>query len=209
MEGNEQVERSEQLLQIRNYIHSMFYDDASGHDYFHMERVAKMAIYISTKESANHFICEAAGWLHDIGDDKLFTDPQKALKNMEIFLHSINLSNSDIRNIKTAMEDVSYSKGRIPRTFEGKIVQDADRLDALGAIGIARTFAFGGSKGRAMFHDTDIQGTSIQHFYDKLLILKDTIHTATAKEIAHERHDLIHNYLQQFLKEWDVKLNEE
>lgn len=202
MKTNQQIDRNGQLKEIRNYVEKLFHDDVSGHDFFHMERVAKVARYISHKESSNHFICEAAGWLHDVGDHKLFTNPQKAIQDMELFLNSIHLSREEIIQIKLAMEDVSYSKGQIPRTLVGKIVQDADRIDALGAIGIARTFAFGGFKGQAIFHGTAKQNTSIQHFYDKLLVLKNAMHTASAKEIAEERHEFIERYLQQFLKEW-------
>lgn len=194
--------KSEQLKEIRNYVEKLFCDDFSGHDFFHMERVAKMSTYISQRESADHFICEAAGWLHDVGDSKIFKDPQKNIRNLEDFLSTIFITNEEIRQIKLAIEDVSYRKGKIPRTLEGMVVQDSDRIDALGAIGIARTFAFGGAKGQAIFHNTAQENTSLQHFYDKLLKLKETMYTATAKNIANERHEFIEMYLQQFLKEW-------
>lgn len=206
MRTNEALDRSKQLKEIRNYVGRLFKDDFSGHDFFHMERVAKMATYIAQKEFADCFICEAAGWLHDVGDHKLFKNSQKTLQKLDGFLHSISLTNKEIIQIKLAMEEVSYSKGKVPRTLEGKIVQDADRIDALGALGIARTFAFGGAKGQAIFHNIHKQNTTIQHFYDKLLLLKDTIHTSTAKEIANDRHVFIEKYLQQFLKEWDTNI---
>ena len=97
---------------------------------------------------------------------------------MNLFLNSLELTTDEIAQINTAMKDVSFSKGNIPLTLEGKVVQDADRLDAIGAIGIARTFTYGGQNDRMIFHDTDVQHTTIQHFYDKLLKLKQMMHTS-------------------------------
>ncbi len=165
-----------------------------------------MATYIAQKESADCFICEAAGWLHDVGDVKLFKNPQKSIQHLEAFLKAISISNEEIIQIKLAIENTSYSKGKMPCTLEGGIVQDADRIDAIGAIGIARTFAFGGAKGQAIFHHTSKQNTSIHHFYDKLLLLKDTMNTASAREIANERHKFLEVYLQQFLNEWHTNM---
>src|SRR5690625_2699339 len=195
-----------QLKQIKQYVKDLFHSDATGHDYFHMQRVADMARQLAREENANVFICEAAGWIHDIGDQKLFEDPEQALTEMNEFLYAIGISKEVLQQIQRASKDVSFSQGKVPRTLEGKIVQDADRIDALGAIGIARTFAFGGVNGQAIFHDTHKQNTTIQHFYDKLLLLKDTIHTSTAKEIANGRHVFIEKYLEQFLKEWNTNI---
>ncbi|MGY0691729.1 HD domain-containing protein [Virgibacillus sp. FSP13] len=192
----------EQLSKIKTYVMDHFQDDTSGHDYFHMRRVAKTARMIAEQESADIFICEAAAWLHDIGDYKLFTDPKKALHELDLFLESIGLTTCSIKQIKTAMKDVSFSKGNVPTTLEGKIVQDADRIDAIGAIGIARTFAYGGAKGQFIYHDTYKGNTSIQHFYDKLLTLKECMHTKTARQIASERHKFMEAYLKQFFREW-------
>ncbi|MGM0941606.1 MAG: HD domain-containing protein [Bacillota bacterium] len=195
------MEAALQLAKIKAYVFSCFTDDPTGHDYYHMERVARMARMIANKEGAEPFICEAAAWLHDIGDEKLFHDSIKSLNEMDAFLHSIDFTKSDIKEIRQIMRNVSFRKGMIPTTMEGKVVQDADRLDAIGAIGIARTFAYGGAKGQPIFHETS-KHTSIQHFYDKLLKLKGLLHTETAQEIANERHQFMERYLEQFYNEW-------
>ncbi|TRM12531.1 HD domain-containing protein [Lentibacillus cibarius] len=198
------MDNDSQLVAIRNYIYNIFSDDASGHDFFHMKRVARMAKKIASNEQANPFICETAAWVHDIGDPKLFTDSTMAIKEMEVFLHKIGCTHCQVDRVIRAIDDIAFHKGRIPETLEGKIVQDADRLDAIGAVGIARTFAYGGANGQLLWHDDDARqrNTSIQHFYDKLLTLKDTMNTKTAKEIAVHRHQFMEMYLQQFLQEW-------
>lgn len=196
------MEPEEQLNAIRAYVQAMFHEDVTGHDFFHMERVARLARDIARKENANEFICEAAGWIHDIGDHKLFANPGKAWQDGIDYLLSLDLTEVQITQISDAVKDVSFSKGKqIPDTLEGKIVQDADRMDAIGAIGIARTFAYGGANNQ-LIHHTDQKNTSIQHFYDKLLKLKDFMHTSTAKEMAQQRHQFMEDFLEQFFKEW-------
>ena len=194
--------KDRQLSAIREYIFQLFHTDVTGHDYFHMERVANMAKEIATLENANPFICEAAAWLHDVGDKKLFSNPDKAIEEMHLFLKSISMTNTQLNELDTIIHSISFSKGRLPETLEGKIVQDADRLDAIGAIGIARTFAFGGANQQLIYHPENTS-TSIQHFHDKLLKLKDLMHTETAKTIAADRHQIMENFLKQFSKEWD------
>ncbi|WP_099158311.1 HD domain-containing protein [Virgibacillus ndiopensis] len=196
------MEKEKQLQAIQVYVKEIFHDDATGHDYFHMKRVAEMAKTIAKQENADLFVAEAAGWLHDIGDHKLFDNPTKVINDLYSFLESIQVSSDEIEKVRIAARDVSFSKGKTPTTIEGKIVQDADRLDAIGAIGIARTFAYGGAKGQLIFHDSKQESTSIRHFYDKLLKLKDLIHTATAKQIANERHSFMETFLEQFYEEW-------
>ncbi|WP_164668803.1 HD domain-containing protein [Virgibacillus doumboii] len=196
------MNNQEKLTAIRVYVYDIFNDDATGHDFFHMKRVANTAKAIAEYEKADIFICEAAAWIHDVGDGKLFSDSEKELEKLEEFLHSLNCTSQQIDYIKTAAKDVSFSKGKTPVTLEGKIVQDADRLDALGAIGIARSFAFGGSNGQLIWHDSNHNNTSVQHFYDKLLKLKNMMNTDTAKQIAEERHRFMEKFLEQFFKEW-------
>lgn len=193
---------SKQLLAIKEYVSTLFADDVTGHDYFHMQRVAKLARFIAKKEGADLFICEAAAFLHDVGDPKLCTDRSHALDNMNLFLERIEISRKDISHINHIIDHVSYSKKLIPSTMEGKIVQDADRLDALGAIGIARAFAFGGASGQMIYHDHQVRHTSIQHFYDKLLKLKRMMNTKTAAAIAKERHSYMEDYVNRFFDEW-------
>src|SRR5690625_3639499 len=194
------------IKRIEQYVHALFNMDVTGHDFFHMRRVAHMSREIAVIEQADVFICEVGGWLHDIGDGKLFVNPKSALHNLKLFLQSIGLTRDKIQSIENAIEAISFQKGKIPKTVEGKIIQDADRLDALGAIGIARTFAYGGANDQAMHSDVNDQQTSIQHFYDKLLKLKQTLHTKTAQSLAHERHVFMERFLKQFLTEWGVPI---
>ncbi len=144
--------KQKQIKLIQQYTKKLFANDVTGHDYFHMKRVAGIAKVIAIKQGAEDFICEVSGWLHDVGDKKLFTKPAMAIDQMNTFLQSIQLTNDEIDKINCAIKDVSFSQGKIPATLEGKIVQDADRLDAIGAIGIARTFAFGGANNQ-LIHD--------------------------------------------------------
>lgn len=190
-----------QMQKIRNYVFDRFHDDATGHDFQHMKRVAETAKYIASEENSNPFICEAAAWLHDIGDSKLFANPEQAIEEMYSFLKSLFIAGEEITQIRDAIKDVSFSKGNVPTTLEGKIVQDADRIDAIGAIGIARTFAYGGAKGQPIYHEEN-DNNSIQHFYDKLLKIKDLLHTSAARKLAENRHSFMEKYLDQFYKEW-------
>ncbi|WP_096270422.1 HD domain-containing protein [Paucisalibacillus globulus] len=192
----------EQLEAIKEYCRRLFETDSSGHDYYHLKRVAKLSSKIAKEEGADYFICEAGAWLHDIGDHKLFLNPKQALVEMDHFLKKIGVSENNIEKIHLAIKDVSFSKGKIPSTIEGKIIQDADRIDAIGAIGIARTFAYGGAKGQLIYHDEKREGTSVQHFYDKILTLKDTLHTDGARQEAEKRHLFVETYLEQFFDEW-------
>lgn len=194
--------KQKQIGAIQQYVKQLFATDATGHDYEHMRRVALVAKQIAMEEHADPFICEVGGWLHDIGDPKLFDDSITPVKNMNRFLQSIQLTSDEIQNINEAIKDVSFSRGGIPKTLEGKIVQDADRLDAIGAIGIARTFAYGGANNQLIYSEEHRENTSIQHFYDKLLTLKDLMNTHYAKTLAAERHQFMKRFLNQFYKEW-------
>ena len=196
------MKQEAQLKEVRRYIRSVFQYDTTGHDFEHMRRVAQIAKKIAIEEGADPFICELAGWLHDIGDHKLFTDPAQEVNKMNACLTSIDITEKQRKQLHDIIHTVSFSKGLIPETKEGKIAQDADRLDAIGAIGIARTFQFGGAHNQLIYHEKQ-QQTSIGHFYDKLLKIKDLIQTATAKEIATERHLFMEKFLEQFYKEWD------
>ncbi|UOR12514.1 HD domain-containing protein [Halobacillus amylolyticus] len=192
------------LASIQNYVHEHFDNDPTGHDYYHMERVARWARLIAEREGADPFICEVAGWLHDIGDAKLFANPKEAKENVLCFLSEQGINEASCNQIKIAMEDVSFSKGTIPKTLEGKIVQDADRLDAVGAIGIARTFAYGGAHGQLIHREQIETATSIQHFHDKLLKITALIHTSSARREAEKRHQFIVEYLERFSYEWNI-----
>ena len=195
------MKKNNQLRAVRDYVFTIFHHDVTGHDFDHMKRVAIMAKKIAEDVDADHFICEAAAWLHDIGDRKLFSNPEQAITKMNIYLASISIEESQINEINHIIETVSYQKGLMPDSIEGKIVQDADRLDAIGAIGIARTFQFGGAN-KQMIYQPGQSNTSIEHFYDKLLHITKLMHTDYAKEIAEERHAFMDKFLEQFFREW-------
>lgn len=202
------------------YIKERFQNDFSGHDYYHSVRVHKLAASICKEENADLEIVQLAALLHDVDDYKLFGGNAGTYSNAEIFLKENKIPDTKIRTICDIISSISY-KGtdtRIPQSKEGKIVQDADRLDAIGAIGIARTFAYGGSKNRTMHipnekpHDnmnfeeySTSNGTTINHFYEKLLKLKDLMNTETAKKIAESRHKYMEDFLSEFYNEWDGK----
>ncbi|MFS0751620.1 HD domain-containing protein [Oceanobacillus sp. 1P07AA] len=192
-----------QLEKITEYVKHKFSNDTTGHDYFHLERVVNNATKIAIEEEANLFITIAAAWLHDIADHKLTNNQENELNELSQFLHQLGLQHSQIEAIMTIINTTSYSKGIIPSTIEGKIIQDADRLDALGAIGLARAFAYGGSNQRAIYDPTKSSGSTIHHFYEKLLLLKDSMHTNTGRMIAIERHQYMQKFLQHFFKEWE------
>ncbi|MDY0408274.1 hypothetical protein RWD45_06485 [Virgibacillus soli] len=125
-------------------------------------------------------------------------------EELQQFLRTLSFTSIEINTILSIIDSVSFTKGkRIPDTLEGKIVQDADRLDAIGAIGIARTFAYGGAKGQRLYDSNETNNSSLRHFSDKLLKLRDVMHTRSARGIAEQRHAFMENYLKQFLSEWN------
>ncbi|MBQ7059369.1 MAG: HD domain-containing protein [Firmicutes bacterium] len=181
------------------YIRDLFEGNSGGHGADHTLRVYHNAMMIAKEEpSCDPTIVMLAALMHDADDHKLFHTENNA--NARAFLKSLEIPDERIETICEAINSVSFSqnKGSVPRTLEGQIVQDADRLDAIGAVGIARTFAYGGEHGRSMEE-------TVQHFYDKLLLLKDMMNTNPAKRIAEERHA----YLVSYLKELEAELNAE
>lgn len=201
------------------YAKEIFANDYSGHDYFHTIRVYRLAMKIAEAEKADMQIVQLAALLHDVDDRKLSPETHEKKENAVKFLKSNGLDETIIAQICKIIDDVSFAgtDSVVPDTIEGKCVQDADRLDAMGAIGIARTFAYGGSKGRNIY-DPDVKPliaiskeeyhqnrcqTSINHFYEKLLLLKDMMNTETAREIAEHRQIVMEEYLAEFAAEWD------
>ena len=177
------------------YITELFQDNSGGHDVSHTMRVYRNALAIAANEKkCDMEIVSLAALLHDADDHKLFQTENNA--NARRFLADQSVDPEKTERIINAINSVSFSqnRGKHPETPEGKIVQDADRLDALGAIGIARTFAYGGKTGRSL-------DESIQHFYDKLLLLKDQMNTDAAKQIATERHSFMTDFLREFDQE--------
>lgn len=180
------------------YIKELFKDNSDGHDFDHTMRVYNNAITISKSyENVDLFLVSLASLLHDADDYKIFNTENN--ENARKFMKSQNLDNLVIDKICTIINEVSFSKNKdkTPSSLEGMIVQDADRLDAMGAIGIVRCFAYGAKMNRD-FH------TSLKHFDEKLLLLKDKMNTKVAKKMARERHE----YMIQFLKEFNKELGE-
>ena len=187
------------------YARSIFEGDASGHDFDHTLRVFHTATRLAEEEGADLQTVQLAALLHDVDDRKLSPETCEGKLRAVKFLQENHIPQEKIREIVDIISRISFSaKLAPPESIEGKCVQDADRLDAMGAIGIARTFAFGGSRGRRM-HDPEgqDQNASIQHFYDKLLLLKEGMHTATGCRMAEKRDRYMRQFLEQFYAEWD------
>lgn len=210
--------QDEIINQALEYVKKIFENDFSGHDYFHTLRVFKMATHIATEEKANLEIVQLAALLHDVDDIKLSPQTHAQKINARRFLATNNFPETTICNICQIIDEVSYlgNDSVTPKTLEGKCVQDADRLDALGAVGIARAFAYGGNHNRLMYHP-DIKpkmnmgkeeyinhiSTTVNHFYEKLFKLTELINTSTARKIATEREAYMKNFIAEFMDEWD------
>lgn len=193
----------------------------AGHDWFHIERVWKLSKKIAATENCNGEVVELSALLHDIADPKFHNgDETLALKISRELLEGFSVDEETIAQVLFVIQNISFkNRNETPKDLpiELKIVQDADRIDAIGAIGIARTFNFGGFKNNLMYHP-DISpklnmskeeykksnGTTINHFYEKLLLLKDLMNTQEGKKIAEQRHQFMLNFLDQFYNEWNV-----
>ncbi len=206
-----------------NFVKEKLEGAEAGHDWFHIERVWKLSKKIAEKEGGNLEVIELSALLHDIADPKFHNgDETLALKISKNFLEEIHVNAELIEQVLFVIKNISFkNRAEAPENppLELQIVQDADRLDAIGAIGIARTFNFGGFKNNLMYHPEikpnlgmnkeeykKSNGTTINHFYEKLLLLKDLMNTETAKKIASERHDFMLQFLDEFYKEWNVEL---
>ena len=182
-------------------------------------RVYRLAIEIAEQENAEMLIVQLAALLHDVDDVKLSPETHEAKKNAVGFMKNNVVDDKVIASVCKIIDEVFFAgtDSFVPSTLEGKCVQDADRLDAIGAIGIARTFAYGGSKGRRI-HDPNIKpmtnmnkadyiqnhnSTSINHFYEKLLLLKDMMNTETEKKMAMHRQAVMEDFLEEFMAEWE------
>ncbi len=205
-----------------DFVKHTLKDAEGGHDWFHIQRVFNNAKLIVKTESADDLIVSLSALLHDIADSK-FHDGDETIgpKIATEFLMSQNIDSIVIEHVVQIIKNISFKGGNIDRSFSSKeldIVQDADRLDAIGAIGIARCFNYGGFKNREIFNPKirpklnmtkeeykNSNTPSINHFYEKLLLLKDKMNTATGKRVAIERHKFMEKYLDQFYAEWDGK----
>lgn len=191
-----------------------------GHDWFHIERVYKNALLIAQEETCDLTVVKLGALLHDIADSK-FHDGDETIgpKTARAFLESEKVSEETIAHVINIIENISFKGGNFEKKFHSKeleIVQDADRLDALGAIGIARCFNYGGFKNRALYNPAitpnlgmskeeykNSESPTINHFYEKLLLLKDKMNTHSGRKIAEARHAYMENFLSQFYAEWD------
>lgn len=207
---------AKQCEQAYHYMVHIHGQDTTGHDIAHVRRVVSLAKCIAHDyDNINQFVIEMAALLHDTVDDKL--PHSEACSTLSSFLKQIGVSPQDQQHIMYIINHMSFRKsreGQSLKTLEAQIVQDADRLDAIGAIGIARTFQFAGHFNEPMWTDeiphsdlsridlNTIQPSAIKHFYEKLLKLKDLMNTPKAKEIALERHKFLELFLKQFFDEW-------
>ncbi len=219
------MDSGQQITEIEKLVKNYFFEECTGHDWWHSHRVRQTGLYIARKEKADLFIVEASALLHDVGDYKFHDgDEEIGGKIVEKWLLEIDIDQKQIDCILDIVTNLSFMKslkskeepGNHVLTIEAKVLSDADRLDAMGAVGIARTFAFGGFF-KQEIHNPEIlpnesmtreeyknkKSTSINHFYEKLLKLKDSMLTGTGNEIAQSRHAYMKDYLNCFFDEWN------
>ncbi|QJC54022.1 HD domain-containing protein [Paenibacillus albicereus] len=208
------------LAAAEAYARAELGGDTSGHDWWHVQRVADMARRLAADEGADPFLCVLAALLHDVADEKLNPSKEAGMAKVASWLEARELADGDREHVLEIIGTMSYNGGANPpmRTLEGRVVQDADRLDAIGAIAVARTFVYAGHVGHPI-HDPELpprdslvltseeyrrgKSTAINHFHEKLLKLKDRLNTPAAKSIAEQRHAFMRSYLEQFQQEWD------
>ncbi len=194
-----------------------------GHDWFHIQRVYKNASLIAKDETVDRFVVSLGALLHDIADSKFYNgDETVGPKIAKEFLEELQVENVVVQHVINIIENISFKGGNVEQKFKSPeldVIQDADRLDAIGAVGIARCFNYGGFKNRALY-DPEIApnlymskeeyknstAPTINHFYEKLLLLKDRMNTETGKKIALQRHTYMEKFLEQFYKEWEGEL---
>ncbi|GEN46040.1 HD domain-containing protein [Alkalibacillus haloalkaliphilus] len=204
------------IQNTEEFVRTKLEQEGTGHDWWHIARVVELTKTIAEDEEANLFISIMAALLHDLIDDKLVEDKEAALHEVKSWLDSQQVVEHDQVHILDIIQTISFKEAHNHLTsLEAQVVQDADRLDAIGAVGIARCFAFAGAKGN-LIHDPDEEpeinmsqeqyreknGTAINHFYEKLLKLKELMNTSTGYQLAEERHQFMEQYLEQFYKEW-------
>ncbi|MFC4475973.1 HD domain-containing protein [Flavobacterium chungangensis] len=211
---------SQLIIKTIAFVKEKLNDAEGGHDWFHIERVYKNAILIARETECDLTVVQLGALLHDIADSKFHNgDETIGPKTARAFLEEENVSDGTIAHVVKIIENISYKGGNFERNFssvELDIVQDADRLDAIGAIGVARAFNYGGFKNRALYNPeiepvTNMtkeeykknNAPTINHFYEKLLLLKDKMNTEKGKEIAAERHHFMETFLAQFYAEWE------
>jgi uncharacterized protein len=213
------VERESVIRCTSDFVHERLAGEASGHDWWHVYRVWRTALAIGREEGADLYVVQLAALLHDIADAKLHDgDEEIGAQTGADWLRSLGVDEPTVGHVARIIRDISFQGAGVPTpplTREGMVVQDADRLDALGAIGIARAFAYGGFRGQALYDPEATpamhtsreayrahRGPTLNHFAEKLLLLRDGMHTAAARRIASERHLVMERFVEQFLAEW-------
>ncbi|MBQ2241278.1 MAG: HD domain-containing protein [Clostridia bacterium] len=204
------------IARAAEYVKEKFENEYSGHDWFHTLRVFRAATRIAEAEGADLVTVQLAALLHDVDDRKLSPETYEDKANARTFLSANNVDESKIDEICRIIGEISFAESCVPSTLEGKCVQDADRLDAIGAVGIARAFAYGGNHKRLMYHPDIVpnpnmskeeyiksNSTTVNHFYEKLFKLTDMMNTDTAKLIAKERDAYMKDFIAEFLDEWE------
>jgi uncharacterized protein len=206
------------IAAAEGFVRSKLAQDFSGHDWWHIDRVRNNAVTIARQENADVFLCELTALLHDVADEKLCADELQAQLELREWLDVQHLPNILVEQLLEIITTMSFKGGSLPpmTTLEGQVVQDADRLDAIGAVGISRVFAYSGAKGRPV-HDPSMkpretmtkeeyrsgQDTAINHFHEKLLKLKQLMNTQFGRQMAENRHAFMEQFLDQFYAEWN------
>jgi uncharacterized protein len=216
------MDQAKILSRTEAFVRQQLAGDASGHDWWHIDRVRVLAKRLGREEGANLFIVELAALLHDIADWKFYDGNTEAgPRTAAAWLEKNGVDREVIDHVCDIIQTVSFKGAAVPTptaTIEGAVVQDADRLDAIGAIGIARTFAYGGAQGQPM-HDPDKapqehadfdtyrrgDSSTVNHFHEKLFLLKDRMNTESARRLAAGRHSYMRSFLDRFLSEWEGK----
>ncbi len=215
------MENSELVKRVATLARNFHLSDTTGHDWWHIYRVWNLSKYIAQHENADALVVEVAALLHDMDDHKIPGADAKNFPNARNTLLSLNADSLLVEKVVEVISQVSFKGAGVdttPTSLEACVVQDADRIDAIGAIGVARAFAYGGSKNRELYNP-EIQpilhnsfeeyksskGSTLNHFYEKLLLLKDLLNTNTAKRIAQQRHAYMQQFVEQFLDEWNMR----
>lgn len=209
------------LQEAETYARGRLEGETTGHDWWHIKRVAESARALAEAEQADRYVCVLAALLHDLADEKICGDEASGLAEISRWMEQAGVGDADREHVLEIVSTMSFKGGGRPpmRTLEGCVVQDADRLDAIGAMGIARVFVYSGAKGRPA-HDPSVaprdsmspeeyrsgRDTAVNHFYEKLLKLKDLMNTAEGRRRAQDRHRFMEEYLERFYGEWEGRL---
>ncbi|KAA9004003.1 HD domain-containing protein [Paenibacillus spiritus] len=219
MKENSKAGISETVLsEAEAFVRQRLLNEGTGHDWWHIYRVVRLADKLAEREGAETGIVRLAALFHDLADDKVVASKEQGMAEIAAWLEDHGVGERDWERILEIIATLSFrgGGGAPMTTLEGQVVQDADRLDAIGAVGIARTFSYNGSKGNLIYDPglpvretmTEAQyrqerGTAVNHFYEKLLKLKDRMNTAYGRELAEKRHRVMEQYLEQFFREWE------